>query len=250
MTQKDLFSGGGARRNPRKYYTLAIFENGRWSPHFGDYDKENVQIEATAFPWRDYPRKHVKIIVTGPAQKDIDAKIAQMNAIKANPVRAKGLSPVDRGYRVYRLTPREAALYDAGGEARGLVHERIAEIIKRTKSAGVRVIHPKGYIISNTPPTKKRLTREIARAKRNPVRAGAHRSPPKRNPRPPERYYIRGEQKIKGGYLYYYLSGDRFLSGVAKADTFGKAEGEMKMRAILPKLPAEIRSITLVKKLK
>jgi len=77
------------------------------------------------------------------------------------------------------------------------------------------------------------------------VRPGA-----KSNPRSPQMYYIRGEQKIKSGYLYYYLSGDRFLSGITKADTFGKAEGEMKMRAILPKLPAEIRSITLIKKSK
>jgi hypothetical protein len=31
--------------NMKKYYVLAVFEDGKWSPQFGAYDKSDVQFE-------------------------------------------------------------------------------------------------------------------------------------------------------------------------------------------------------------
>lgn len=81
--------------------------------------------------------------------------------------------------------------------------------------------------------------------KKNPVKPGARRSPPKRNP--VDRYVIRGTKKTKTGYLHYYLAADRFLSDFMNADRYNLEDGEKKMRAILHMLPREIDTITLVK---
>lgn len=82
-------------------------------------------------------------------------------------------------------------------------------------------------------------------ATKNPVKSGARRSPPKRNPS--EKFLIRGQRPVKSGYLYYYLRGDQFVKDAKHADKFSNTAGEKQMRAILPKLPAAIASITLVK---
>lgn len=87
--------------------------------------------------------------------------------------------------------------------------------------------------------------------KKNPVKAGARRSPPKRNPvkraRPVEKFLIRGQRPVKSGYVYYYLRGREFVKNPAYAEKFSKAAGEDRMRAIVSELPAAIASITLVK---
>ena len=68
----------------------------------------------------------------------------------------------------------------------------------------------------------------------------------KKNPRE-DLYVVKGVQKTCDGYVSYYLTGERFLSGYKNADRFTLAEGDKKMRAILYKLPREIDRITLQK---
>jgi len=85
----------------------------------------------------------------------------------------------------------------------------------------------------------------FSKVTKNPVKAGARRSPPKRNPA--EKFVIRAQRPVKSGYLYYYLRGDQFVKDAKHADKYAKAAGEKHMRAILPKLPRAIASITLVK---
>jgi hypothetical protein len=67
----------------KKYYTLIAKEpNGRWSPEFGDFERSVVAQEGDDLlyaGWFDKGTK-LKVIVTGPAQKEIDAAIAEINA--------------------------------------------------------------------------------------------------------------------------------------------------------------------------
>lgn len=101
---------------------------------------------------------------------------------------------------------------------------------------------------SLSPGMRREIVRQYERyvkPKKNPVKAGAKRNPPKRNP--VEKYVIRGTKKTKTGYLHYYLGGNRFLSDFMNADRFGLHDGEKKMRAILHQLPREIDNITLIK---
>lgn len=100
------------------------------------------------------------------------------------------------------------------------------------------------YMAHHLEPAKKpKVTR------RNPVKPGARRSPPKRIKKrnPVERYVIRGTKKTKTGYLHYYLGGNRFLSDFLNADRYSLADGEKKMRAIQYQLPSAIDNITLIK---
>jgi len=71
----------------------------------------------------------------------------------------------------------------------------------------------------------------------------------KRNPRKRQtsKFVIRASRPVKSGYLYYYLRGDQFVKDAKHADKYAKDAGEKHMRAILPKLPRAIASITLVK---
>jgi hypothetical protein len=66
----------------RKYYTLVIFEDGQWSPQFGDYSKADVKSEADDchFGYRAIRRKDMKIIETNTAQQaEINAAVAELN---------------------------------------------------------------------------------------------------------------------------------------------------------------------------
>lgn len=97
-----------------------------------------------------------------------------------------------------------------------------------------------------------RIVREALRrlreeTKRNPVKSGAKRNPPKRNPRRASgSFVIRAMRRVKSGYLYYYLRGDQFVKDAAHADRFSRPEGEAHMKSILSKLPDAIHSITLI----
>ena len=62
-----------------KYHTLAVYEGGRWSPEFGDYDRETVEYEREALE-PQYRRRDTKIITTSDAQSDIEAAVAKLNA--------------------------------------------------------------------------------------------------------------------------------------------------------------------------
>jgi hypothetical protein len=67
----------------REYYTLAVYEDGHWSPQFGDYSRAVVKQERE--DWHDsqgYPYAHLTIISTGPLQADIDAGIRALNKME------------------------------------------------------------------------------------------------------------------------------------------------------------------------
>jgi len=63
-----------------KYHTLCVRVNGRWSPEFGDYDKEVVRDERDDV--RDgggIPARDLKIITTADDQASINAGVAHLN---------------------------------------------------------------------------------------------------------------------------------------------------------------------------
>jgi hypothetical protein len=63
----------------RKYYTLCIRFDGKWSPEFGDYSREVVQEEMET---ESYLRKNMRIITTGARQSDITTAVASLNSAK------------------------------------------------------------------------------------------------------------------------------------------------------------------------
>lgn len=87
--------------------------------------------------------------------------------------------------------------------------------------------------------------------RKNPVRTGAKRRPPKRNPSrrmpEPKGFVIRAQSPVNMGYKYYYLRGESFVLDSAHGDLFTKPGGEKRMHEIHGALPRLITSITLVK---
>jgi hypothetical protein len=71
----------------RRYFSLAVryrweeagVEHSRWSPEFGDYDREVVEGEYDDYRSRDFKARDLKIIATGEKQADINAGIAKLN---------------------------------------------------------------------------------------------------------------------------------------------------------------------------
>ncbi len=62
-----------------KYYMLAIKMDGKWSPEFGDYDRETVEQEKDSFNF-NYDRDEMKIFMThDDSQCSIDKCINRMN---------------------------------------------------------------------------------------------------------------------------------------------------------------------------
>lgn len=69
------------RRNPvKRYYTLAVRDDGRWTPELGDYDRETVEYELDDYKYNGYKARDLKIITTGDKQADINAGISKLNA--------------------------------------------------------------------------------------------------------------------------------------------------------------------------
>jgi hypothetical protein len=62
----------------RKYYTLIVRENGRWSPEFGDYRKAVVRDELED-QRTHHKRKDLMVITTEDVQASINAAIAELN---------------------------------------------------------------------------------------------------------------------------------------------------------------------------
>lgn len=62
----------------KSYYTLLILEAGKWSIHFGDYDKEVVEDEKADCKDSD-PKAKMKIIRTGDTQAEINEAVATLN---------------------------------------------------------------------------------------------------------------------------------------------------------------------------
>lgn len=63
----------------RRYHTLAIREDGRWAPQFGDYDKDAV-LQEREDSYGETKRRDWRVITTGDKKADIDAAIAALNA--------------------------------------------------------------------------------------------------------------------------------------------------------------------------
>ena len=60
----------------KRYYTLAVLENGTWMAQFGDYDKEAVKQEAED-SWEGYK---TKVISSKAAQADIQKALDVLNS--------------------------------------------------------------------------------------------------------------------------------------------------------------------------
>lgn len=63
----------------KKYYTMAVREDGKWAPQFGAYDLADVQAEKEDYLDHDTLRKDINIITTGDTQAEINAGIAKLN---------------------------------------------------------------------------------------------------------------------------------------------------------------------------
>ena len=59
-----------------RYFTLCVFEDGRWSPEFGDYDRAVVEQERLDCGYDGYL---CDIICTGEDQAAIDDAVSQLN---------------------------------------------------------------------------------------------------------------------------------------------------------------------------
>ncbi len=64
----------------RQYHSIITREDGKWSPQFGDFDKEVVKQEMEDSYRENFKAKDRKIITTGSSQKDINDAIAKLNA--------------------------------------------------------------------------------------------------------------------------------------------------------------------------
>lgn len=64
-----------------KYHTLLVRdpETGIWGAEFGDYNKSLVVLERGDVLGVNCKRKDTRIITTSPIQKDIDARIKELN---------------------------------------------------------------------------------------------------------------------------------------------------------------------------
>jgi len=64
----------------RKYYTLAILEDGIWAPQFGDYDRDCVKFEADDYKDHGTKLKDIRIICTKDDQASIESAVSALNS--------------------------------------------------------------------------------------------------------------------------------------------------------------------------
>lgn len=64
----------------RTYFTLAVREDGQWSPQFGDYDNGVVCEEAHEYQQCGTLKRDIKVIESADDQPSINAAIAALNA--------------------------------------------------------------------------------------------------------------------------------------------------------------------------
>lgn len=160
---------------------------------------------------------------------------------RKNPSRKLFIGNVDigRGYEVAEILPdgRIKTVLVKRAHVPGYASEQGFKTVAEAKNAAKKEF---GY----EPPFYSRAARRKG-ATRNPSnKIRRHKSDP---PRKVDRFRVRGVQKTRTGYLYYYLRGDRFESDWKGADTFSEGLGEKKMREIQHKLPSQIAAITLEK---
>lgn len=70
-------------KRSKTYFTLICFMTvmNRWEIVFGDYDRETVEDEAETIELDKYLSKK-KIISSGDTQKEIDAKVEEINTLE------------------------------------------------------------------------------------------------------------------------------------------------------------------------
>lgn len=67
--------------NRKTYYSLLQREDGKWSPQFGDYDRETVESERDDYRDHFVKAKDLKIVTTqGHSWAAIQAVCAKLNA--------------------------------------------------------------------------------------------------------------------------------------------------------------------------
>jgi hypothetical protein len=66
------------------YFTLAVREDGRWSPQFGDYDRAVVEQEIAdmldSAAWPGLKRRDTKIVRSDASRASVNAALAALNA--------------------------------------------------------------------------------------------------------------------------------------------------------------------------
>jgi len=66
------------------YYTLLVLDDDRWSPQFGDYDRDVVAEECHEYIQQGYRRAQIKLItLPDDRQETIDRKCALLNKREA-----------------------------------------------------------------------------------------------------------------------------------------------------------------------
>lgn len=63
----------------RTYYTLAVREDGTWTPQFGDYSRKVVQDEMLDYRDHDHKAKNLRIVTSGDTQAEINAATSALN---------------------------------------------------------------------------------------------------------------------------------------------------------------------------
>lgn len=64
----------------KRYYTLAVREDGQWTAQFGDYDRETVQAELDDYVDHDYRKRDLRIVQSNDDQASIMNAVARLNA--------------------------------------------------------------------------------------------------------------------------------------------------------------------------
>lgn len=64
----------------KKYFSLVVKEDGRWSVQFGDYDRECVESERDDYADRGHKASALRILATADSQAAIDLAVGKLNA--------------------------------------------------------------------------------------------------------------------------------------------------------------------------
>lgn len=66
-----------------KYYTLCMYEHGKWRPEFGDYERDTVKAELDDFRDHGVKAKDLRIIVTDDTSAGVEDGVAKLNTPRA-----------------------------------------------------------------------------------------------------------------------------------------------------------------------
>lgn len=66
----------------KRYHTVCVREDGRWTPEFGSYTRSEVNFEAEELR-SHHRRADIRIVTSGDQQADINAAVAHLNAVSS-----------------------------------------------------------------------------------------------------------------------------------------------------------------------